>query len=86
MIPEGSNLAQIENLGLVAKIDSLDRQVSLVKYELSLLNLLIDGEGTLPPTLPTPPSIFLRRIVYVPINFQLVKKLPNCVSFVPGIL
>jgi len=52
----GDRLAEIENQGLRARLQSTGRQLDLVRYENQLLNLLIDGAGTLPPQLPPPPA------------------------------
>lgn len=54
-VQEGDRLAEIENLGLQAKLDNAKRQIALLKYENRLTNLLIDGAGTLPASLPSPP-------------------------------
>lgn len=51
----GDRLAEVENLGLRAKLENNRRQLALLRYENSLYNLLIDGSGNLPAALPPPP-------------------------------
>jgi HlyD family secretion protein len=53
-VRSGDRLAEIENLGLRARLESTNRQLQLLRYENQLLNLLIDRGGVLPPILPPP--------------------------------
>ena len=57
LVETGDRLATVENLGLKAQLDNITRQISLLSYENQLLNLLIDGQGSLPNSLPLPPAI-----------------------------
>ena len=56
LVETGDRLATVENLGLKAQLDNITRQISLLSYENQLLNLLIDGQGSLPNSLPPPPA------------------------------
>ena len=56
LVETGDRLATVENLGLKAQLDNITRQIALLSYENQLLNLLIDGQGSLPNTLPAPPA------------------------------
>lgn len=58
-VSKGDQLAVIENLGLKARLTAVKRQIALLNYENTLLNLLIDGNGILPITLPSPPAIII---------------------------
>lgn len=55
-VRSGDRLAEIENQGLLARLDNSRRQIALLSYENKLINLLIDGAGVLPPVLPPPPA------------------------------
>lgn len=55
-VDPGDRLVEIENLALQARLDTTMRQLSLLRYENGLFNLLIDGGGKLPVVLPAPPA------------------------------
>lgn len=55
-VKPGDRLVEIENLGLQARLATTMRQLSLLRYENSLFNLLIDSGGTFPTLLPVPPA------------------------------
>ena len=56
LVLAGDRLAEVENLGLKARLDNTGRQLALLLYENSLYNLLIDDSGKFPAVLPAPPS------------------------------
>ena len=55
-VDPGDRLVEIENLALQARLDTTMRQLSLLRYENGLFNLLIDGGGKLAVVLPAPPA------------------------------
>ena len=54
-VKPGEPLAEVENLGLLARLSSTTNQLDLLQYENSLYDLLIDNKGRLPGFLPEPP-------------------------------
>lgn len=61
LVPVSHRLVRIENLGTKAQLEAVRRQLALFTYENDLLNLLIDGQGQLPNSLPPAPPIIARE-------------------------
>ena len=55
MVTAGQPVVRIENLGIEAQLQNVLRQIALLDYENDLLNILIDGKGVLPSSLPSAP-------------------------------
>lgn len=57
-VPVGRPLMQVENQGLVARLDATNKQLALLRYENTLTNLLLDAPNAFSLTsVPDPPPL-----------------------------